>query len=254
MAKVPGPPPQPAQAFSRIDAAGERVLVWSLCARSAQRWQQRLSFLGIDSDGAVGRLEALHKALLRTPPPRDGERSAEHPAALPAVMVDLGPDVSTVWPLLEEARPLLRPCPLVAVVHQRTWQAAAPWLLYGVGALAFDSGTDHDLLRALAAVRSDTFSLRHELLSGMMGDADSSRPDPAPTAPFQPPHFSPREREVLSLLCQGMSNVEIGRCLFVTREDVRHHLKSLYRKLGTSSRVQVATICLRNGWFSSEGK
>lgn len=52
--------------------------------------------------------------------------------------------------------------------------------------------------------------------------------------------LSRREREVLPLLCEGLSNAQIGWKLGISEKTVRNHLSHLYRKLGVHSRA--ATI------------
>jgi LuxR family maltose regulon positive regulatory protein len=45
-----------------------------------------------------------------------------------------------------------------------------------------------------------------------------------------------RERDVLRLLPSPLNQREIGRELYLTRNTVKTHTQSLYRKLGVSSR------------------
>jgi LuxR family maltose regulon positive regulatory protein len=50
--------------------------------------------------------------------------------------------------------------------------------------------------------------------------------------------LSPREQEVLSLLCDGLSNDEIARSLFIAQSTVKVHLRHVYDKLGVRTRAQ----------------
>jgi DNA-binding CsgD family transcriptional regulator len=45
---------------------------------------------------------------------------------------------------------------------------------------------------------------------------------------------------VVRLVSQGLTNVEIGRRLFISRRTVETHLSHIFGKLGVSSRVQLA--------------
>ena len=58
----------------------------------------------------------------------------------------------------------------------------------------------------------------------------------------EPPDTSltPREREVLAKLAQGMTLADIARELNLSRHTVSDHVKNIYRKLGISSRAQAA--------------
>lgn len=51
--------------------------------------------------------------------------------------------------------------------------------------------------------------------------------------------LTPREREVLELMAEGLPNAEIARRLFINVTTVRSHVHSLIEKLGVHSRMQV---------------
>ena len=54
--------------------------------------------------------------------------------------------------------------------------------------------------------------------------------------------LSPREREVIPLLNQGLSNREIAEKLFVSLATVKTHLHSIYEKTGTKSRYELFSM------------
>jgi DNA-binding NarL/FixJ family response regulator len=54
-----------------------------------------------------------------------------------------------------------------------------------------------------------------------------------------------RERDVLRLLADGMSNEEIGKTLFISPETVRTHVRKAMAKLDADTRTQAVATALR---------
>jgi two-component system, NarL family, response regulator LiaR len=59
--------------------------------------------------------------------------------------------------------------------------------------------------------------------------------------------LSEREREVLSLLAQGLSNAEIAARLFLSEGTVRNYVSATFNKLGVNDRTQAAVLAMRFG-------
>ena len=73
-----------------------------------------------------------------------------------------------------------------------------------------------------------------------------ARVDLVPAAPAPPPEpdpagLTPREREVIDLLSNGLSNAEIARSLYISEKTASVHVSNILRKLGVTSRLQAAT-------------
>ncbi len=56
-----------------------------------------------------------------------------------------------------------------------------------------------------------------------------------------------RERQVLGLVASGANNQKIAQLLHITERTVKAHVSSLYRKLGSENRVELAIIAQRLG-------
>jgi DNA-binding NarL/FixJ family response regulator len=54
--------------------------------------------------------------------------------------------------------------------------------------------------------------------------------------------LSPRQREVLELLALGMDNDEIAARLFISRNTVKFHVRTIYERLGVHNRVAAARV------------
>lgn len=59
--------------------------------------------------------------------------------------------------------------------------------------------------------------------------------------------LTPREREVLSLLAEGLDNQAIAERLFISLDTVRVHIVKVLGKLGVESRLQAAIFAIRHG-------
>ena len=97
-----------------------------------------------------------------------------------------------------------------------------------------------------------------------LGDAGPAESAPSPTGLGKPrvlskpqpselqrprPNLTEREKEILRLVCDGLTNAEIATCLQVSRETVKSELKRIFRKIGVGNRTQAAVLLVRNGWL-----
>ena len=61
--------------------------------------------------------------------------------------------------------------------------------------------------------------------------------------------LTPTEFQVLRLIGQGKSNDEIAEALFISKNTVRSHIKSIYAKLDTHSRLHLALYAINSALF-----
>lgn len=73
--------------------------------------------------------------------------------------------------------------------------------------------------------------------------ADAMKRRMTPTGP----QLSPREREVLVLLAEGLGVAQISRRLYISDSTTKTHISKLYEKLGAGNRAQAIMAALKQG-------
>ena len=83
----------------------------------------------------------------------------------------------------------------------------------------------------------------------IQGQATPTEPPSAPragTSPLGPGELTPREGEVLRLLARGLTNAQIAEELMVSQLTIKAHLRSIYSKLGVTSRSAATRYALEH--------
>ena len=108
----------------------------------------------------------------------------------------------------------------------------------GVSVLS-DGVSRTQLLAALRAVASG-LSVRNP--------TDAARPLRSAVVPEADAEgLTPRERELLRFLGEGMGNREIAQVLGLSDHTVKFHLHSIYTKLGVRTRTEAVSVAVRRG-------
>jgi DNA-binding NarL/FixJ family response regulator len=120
---------------------------------------------------------------------------------------------------------------LVDHVVLYTWDAGAPFLEaayeIGVSAVISKSVASCDLVDAMTrVVAGERLGLEHVVRRGRLGMSSMQ--------------LSEREREVLALLAQGLSNREIAHELYLSLDTIKTHVRRVFSKIGVTNRTQAA--------------
>lgn len=84
----------------------------------------------------------------------------------------------------------------------------------------------------------------------LAGQIPASAAQPSPTTGEHHIRLSPRQYEVLELLCLGLPNKLIGRRLNLSENTVRGHVQAILLSLQVSSRSEAAFVARRQGLIS----
>lgn len=65
--------------------------------------------------------------------------------------------------------------------------------------------------------------------------------------------LTPRERQILELIAQGLTSTEIAAALFRSRRTVESHRQSIGRKLAARNRIELTRLAIQSGLAPLEG-
>ena len=101
-----------------------------------------------------------------------------------------------------------------------------------------------ELVDAIRQVATGGAFIESQMLKGMLSEMKpSASVGPSPAAK----NLTKREREILSLVAEGLSNREIAEKLVLSPETVKSHVAAILEKLNVSDRTQAAIYAVRNG-------
>jgi DNA-binding NarL/FixJ family response regulator len=118
----------------------------------------------------------------------------------------------------------------------------------GVVGVIFKSQPPETLIKAIEKVNAGEVWLERLLIANVLSrlsrNQPSSKNDPEAD---NGSHLSEREKEVVKLIGQGFKNKRISAELCISETTVRHHLTSIYGKLGVSDRLELLVFAHRYG-------
>ena len=82
---------------------------------------------------------------------------------------------------------------------------------------------------------------------GLFGVGKPRRPTTLSVATEPHPELTKRQREVLGLLAEGMSTVEIAAELAISTTTVRNHIANIFAALGAHTRLEAVITASRDG-------
>jgi DNA-binding NarL/FixJ family response regulator len=102
------------------------------------------------------------------------------------------------------------------------------------------------VVRAIEKVHAGEVWLDRRLIADVLSTANEARPGNGVEL-RRIKALTAREREVIALLGKGIKNREIAEQLSISEATVRHHLTSVFSKLGVTDRFELVIFAYRHG-------
>ncbi|MER7639353.1 response regulator transcription factor [Streptomyces sp. NPDC126522] len=178
----------------------------------------------------VGDAENVEHALVRAPAVRP------HVAVLDVRLPD--GDGITVCRELRDRMPELAVLMLTSFDDE---DALLDAIMAGASGYVLKQIKGSDLVSAVRTVASGQSMLDPATTARLMRSL-RAEPTQAPQMAPELASLSPREREILALIGDGLTNREIGKRLYLSEKTVKNHISRLLAKLGVQRRVQAAVL------------
>jgi NarL family two-component system response regulator LiaR len=179
----------------------------------------------------------------------DLELAGEAPNGLAAVQLcaQLRPDVvlmdmvmpemdgATATHLIRQQNPNVQVLALTSFKEEKLVQNA---LQAGAIGYLFKDVSADELAQAIRAAHAGRATLAPEAAQALVHAANQ---------PPEPGHdLTERERAVLTLLVEGLTNTQIAARLVVSPSTIKSHVSNILAKLGVSCRAEAAALAVRN--------
>ena len=93
------------------------------------------------------------------------------------------------------------------------------------------------IVRALEVALEGKVVLPRELLKALVEEEQSSTENLS--------RLSPKQREILAMVAEGLSNAQIARRSFLSKSTIKQHLRAAYKVLGVKNRTEAAAVFRR---------
>lgn len=119
-------------------------------------------------------------------------------------------------------------------------------LLHGAHGIVMKGAPPDQLFESIHAVMKGQYFIQPDAVSILVTAVRNSRGEAQRVPPSRRFNLTPRELEVVKAIVEGHSNKDIARMLGVTEPTVKHHLTSIFDKVGVSTRLELALFAMHH--------
>jgi DNA-binding NarL/FixJ family response regulator len=115
----------------------------------------------------------------------------------------------------------------------------------GVSGFIMKDATLDDLVNAIRAVAEGAHILPPEVTGSLFSQIARDAVSKGRPRVLESVRMTPRERQVINCIAEGMSNKEIARSLHIATHTVKSHVRNIMEKLTLHTRLQIAAYAHR---------
>jgi two-component system nitrate/nitrite response regulator NarL len=154
-----------------------------------------------------------------------------------------GTSALSLIPLLRESAPRSRVLVLTGVRDTQTHRTA---IQMGAMGVVLKEDAAELLIKAIEKVYLGEVWLDRLTLGSLIWELTNRVKDTMDPEKRKMSTLTEREKEVITLISEGLKNKQIAERLFISQTTVTHHLSSIYSKLGVSDRLELVVYAFAN--------
>jgi DNA-binding NarL/FixJ family response regulator len=136
--------------------------------------------------------------------------------------------------ILEKIRESGAPTKILLLLHTQDEEAVTNFICLGVRGVLRDVSNVEHFVRAIRAVSQEEIWAERRVLTKVI-----TRLSLSSKIKLIPKHLTKKEREVVKLVSQGLSNRQVAKSLFIAEKTVKTHLGHIFKKVGVHCRSEI---------------
>jgi DNA-binding NarL/FixJ family response regulator len=164
------------------------------------------------------------------------------------ILLDLDLGDENGLDLLPDLLETVRDARIILLTGLRDLEVQRRAILLGAMGLVLKQKAADTVIRAIQKVYAGEVWLDRAMIASILNEraSQSATPEQHPETP-RIAKLTEREREVIRLLGEGIKNRQIAERMHISEATVRHHLTSVFAKLGVMDRFELVIYAFQHG-------
>lgn len=163
------------------------------------------------------------------------------------VMLDLGLENGDSLRLVQQILEADPDAKIIVMDLLPDYEEITEFVSAGVSGFLLKDATLKEVARTIRAVAAGTKVLPEEMAGTLFSEIARQIHSTGGSESDDGVRLTPREREVIDLISEGLSNKAIAKRLFISTYTVKSHLRNVMEKLTLHTRLQLAAYAHRQG-------